>query len=91
VSSGKKQKVIVSKARVNYVILDLQRPWYLVDQGCDWLYGSCQDSKSANDFMEAVSKTKENYKTIFSQNGFSILKLYLFKKGKMSCEILFKI
>mgnify|MGYP000903940584 FL=1 len=56
-----------------YVLLDLKRPWFLVDQGCDWR-GACNDHLAASAFLEAVEKAKTLYDTVYERDGFMILR-----------------
>jgi len=77
VTEGEKKKAAITKTTADYIVLDLRHPWYFVDQGCDWFYGKCRDVKIAGDFMEAVEKSKERYETVFTQDGFYILKFLL--------------
>ncbi len=58
----------------DYVVLDLKRPWYLGDKGCDWYWGGCQNDAMAAKFMEWVERTKRVFRGVFEQDGFMILK-----------------
>ncbi len=57
-----------------FVVLDLERPWFDMDHGCLWLYGRCQDAEAAQRFQERVRETRRRYETILEQDGFMILK-----------------
>jgi uncharacterized membrane protein len=79
-----------TKAWADYVALDLRRPWFIIDQGCQWIAGACQDgetlrqpdakttsSKSLDfptQFINLVNTTKKNFKIIYENDGFLILK-----------------
>jgi len=60
--------------QADYVVLDMKRPWFIGDKGCDWLYGKCQDQEAANRFLELVDKVKERYEVAFAKDGFWIFK-----------------
>jgi len=48
----------------DYVVLDLKRPWYLRDKGCDWYWGKCQNDEMAGKFMEWVTRTKKTFRVV---------------------------
>ena len=60
---------------VDYVVLDLKRPWFIVDKGCDWIYGSCQNQIISSEFLSYFELTKSHYDIIFEYDGFFIFKL----------------
>lgn len=62
------------KKLVDYVVLDSKRPWFVIDQGCDWLYGRCTNDKVANEYLGWVEKAKSIMKVAFERDGFIILK-----------------
>jgi len=62
------------KNLVEYVVLDFKRPWFVVDQGCDWIYGKCTNDKVANEYLEWVEKSRELMDVVFEKDGFMILK-----------------
>jgi len=57
----------------DYVVLDIKRPWFLLDKGCDWLYGKCTDNKLAKEYLEWVEKTRKIMQVVFERDGFIIL------------------
>lgn len=57
----------------DYVVLDLKRPWFIVDKGCEWIYGECRDKAIAREFLDLVAKTKARYVVLFEHDGFLIL------------------
>jgi uncharacterized membrane protein len=59
---------------VDYVVLDSKRPWFVIDQGCDWLYGRCMNDKVANEYLGWVEKAKSIMQVVFERDGFIILK-----------------
>ena len=58
----------------DFVVLDLKRPWFLVDKGCNWLYGKCEDKKNAKEYLRWVDKTRKLMEIVFEKDGFIILK-----------------
>jgi uncharacterized membrane protein len=58
----------------DYVVLDLNRPWFLLDKGCDWLLGKCSNNKVAREYLEWVDKTKSKMQVIFEKDNFFIFK-----------------
>lgn len=58
----------------DYVVLDLKRPWFVIDEGCDWLYGACHNNDMATKFLLLVDETRQRYSTVFERDGFMILK-----------------
>jgi len=58
----------------DYVVLDVKRPWFLLDQGCQWLHGKCTDKKAANYYLKLVNYAKSKMTTVYEKDGFLILK-----------------
>jgi uncharacterized membrane protein len=58
----------------DYVVIDMKRPWFLVDKGCDWAYGKCTNNIIANEYLEMVEKARNIMQVIFERDGFLILK-----------------
>jgi uncharacterized membrane protein len=73
-SSFRPEKIEWESIKADFVVIDLKRPWFLVDKGCDWLYGKCTDDKIASDFLLWVKKTKSTMNIVFEKDGFIILK-----------------
>ncbi|MBT8764368.1 DUF2079 domain-containing protein [Desulfohalobiaceae bacterium Ax17] len=67
-------KTAYLEIQADYVVLDMNRPWFIGDKGCGWLYGRCQDQEAANRFLEFVDKVKEKYRVVFAKDGFWIFK-----------------
>ena len=65
---------ITHERYADYVVLDLQRPWFIVDRGCDWLYGACQNPEVAAKFLRLVDEARRHYDTVFERDGFMILR-----------------
>ena len=68
-------KVEWKEIMADYVVLDLKRPWFLIDKGCDWLYGKCADKNKATEYLKWVEKSREVMKVVFEEDGFLILKI----------------
>ena len=63
------------KVFADYVILDMKRPWFMIDQGCQWIGGECRNGQDfIAEYLAKVEKTKERFDTIFENDGFMILK-----------------
>ena len=74
IRTGYKPPGITHERYADYVVLDLQRPWFIVDRGCDWLYGACQNPEMAAKFLRLVDETRRHYDTVFERDGFMILR-----------------
>ena len=74
VRTGYKSGVITHDTYADYVVLDLKRPWFIVDAGCDWLYGVCKNEQKAAEFLDLVAFASQRYDTLYSIDGFMILK-----------------
>ena len=74
IRTGYKPPSITHERYADYVVLDLQRPWFIVDRGCDWLYGACQNPEMAAKFLRLVDETRRHYDTVFERDGFMILR-----------------
>ncbi len=72
--TGYKPDLLAYETRVDYVVLDFKRPWFIVDAGCDWLYGACTNMQKAAEFLDLVALTRRRYDTVYNSDGFMILK-----------------
>ena len=59
--------------KADYVILDIKRPWFIKDKGCNWLYGECTDKEMSAEYLEWVAKSRKLMNVIFEEDGFLIL------------------
>ncbi len=58
-----------------YVILDLKRPWFLMDQGCIWSDGKCKNNQEfEKKFLDLVEQSRKLFSTVFEEDAFIILK-----------------
>ena len=74
VRTGDMPPVITHDRYADYVVLDLRRPWFINDKGCDWLYGACGNNEMAAKFLRLVDETQQRYSTVFERDGFMILR-----------------
>ena len=58
----------------DYVVLDMKRPYFLADKGCEWIYGECKDKSLEKKFLDWVTYTRAHYLTVFEQDDFMILR-----------------
>jgi len=74
VRTGDVPPAITHDRNADYVVLDLKRPWFIIDKGCDWLYGACRNDEMAAKFLRLVYETRQRYSTVFERDGFMILR-----------------
>ncbi|MYL85027.1 DUF2079 domain-containing protein [Desulfovibrio aerotolerans] len=58
----------------SYVLLDLTRPWFVLDRGCAFVQGACHDEDVAREFNVLVIKARQELETVYDQGGFLILR-----------------
>ncbi len=73
------QPAITHDQYADYVVLGLKRPWFIIDKGCDWLYGACRNAYRAAKFLRLVDETRQRYDVVFERDGFMILRRKDFK------------
>ncbi|MFZ5427815.1 MAG: DUF2079 domain-containing protein [Thermodesulfobacteriota bacterium] len=71
---GEKPDFPVTRSLAEYVILDLKRPWFVVDKGCSWKDGACRDQATAAEFMANLDRTLTLFDKVHEEDGFMILK-----------------
>ena len=74
VLTGIKPNFPVTRSLARYVVLDLKRPWFMVDQGCEWKDGACRDKAVADAFLENLERARRDFDTLVEDDGFLILK-----------------
>jgi len=75
IKSGIKHEYTKWKSiKSDFVVLDLKRPWSLVDKGCDWIYGKCTNKIKAKEYLGWVEKTKSIMQVVFERDGFMIFR-----------------
>lgn len=67
-------KLIVRPLYANYIIIDLKRPYFIGDIGCEWIFGECQNKKNEQEFLDAVNYALSKGVIIFQDDGFFIIK-----------------
>lgn len=72
-NAGIKPQQSLSMRYAEYVVLDMKRPYYIIDEGCNWVYGKCKNKHVETHFLSLVSQTRTGYSTIFEYDGFEIL------------------
>jgi len=72
--TGYKPTAITHDRYADYVVLDLKRPYFLIDRGCGWIYGECRDKEVEKKFLGWVAYTRSIYDTVFELDGFMILR-----------------
>ena len=71
---GYKPPAITHDRYADYVVLDLKRPYFVIDRGCNWIYGECLDKEMEKKFLNWVVYTRSIYVTVFERDGFMILR-----------------
>lgn len=73
VTKGKFIAPEIKKFPADFIVLDLKRPWFVVDRGCLWAHGKCQNNeKVAREYLNLVEKTRNTHRMIFEEDGFLI-------------------
>ncbi|MBF0555125.1 MAG: DUF2079 domain-containing protein [Nitrospirae bacterium] len=65
---------LAEKQLADYVVVDVKRPYFIIDEGCQWFYGKCTDNKIEDIFLDLVRMTRERYDMIYEMDGFMIFK-----------------
>jgi uncharacterized membrane protein len=73
-TTGARPEKSIYMHNADYVILDMKRPYFILDEGCNWIYGECQNKVLENRFLDFVSQTRLSYSTVFEYDGFEILR-----------------
>jgi uncharacterized membrane protein len=60
--------------QAQYVLLDLTRPWFVLDRGCEFMQGACRDEDVAREFNVFVIRARQEFETLYDQGGFLILR-----------------
>lgn len=75
INTGEMTKAKLEEKWVDYVVLDLKRPWFIGDEGCPWQNGQCKNNgEFSSRFLALVQQTKERFDTVFEKDGFYVLK-----------------
>ena len=73
--SGYREPTRNVPVRAEWIVLDMKRPWFLADRGCDWIYGRCRNAAVARDFLTAVDAARARYEVVFEEDGIVIMRL----------------
>jgi uncharacterized membrane protein len=57
-----------------YVLIDLKRPHFIQDQGCDWRWGRCHDLAQEAKFKEMVKQLRNQFDLLVAIDGFQIFR-----------------
>lgn len=74
VRTGQTPDLPVRAWKAGYVLLDLTRPWFVLDRGCEFQNGACRDAAVAREFNELVIRARQELETVYDQGGFLILR-----------------
>lgn len=72
--TGDKSPAIIHERFADYVVLDMKRPYFVIDKGCLWLYGACRDKTVEKTFLDYVALARNHYDVIFEKDGFVIIR-----------------
>lgn len=71
---GERPLAKIERQFADYAVIDLKRPFFVDDKGCQWYYGKCTDKDMEGKFLDAVNKAYERFDIIYEMDGFMILK-----------------
>lgn len=74
IRTGQTPNLPVRTWRAAYVLLDLTRPWFVLDRGCEFQNGACRDEDTAREFNALVIRARQELETVYDQGGFLILR-----------------
>lgn len=74
VRTGQVPNLPVRSWQAQYVILDLKRPWFVLDQGCEFQNGACRDEDVAREFNALVIRARQELETVHDEGGLLILR-----------------
>ncbi|WP_300159692.1 DUF2079 domain-containing protein [Solidesulfovibrio sp.] len=74
VRTGRTPDLPVRSWQAQYVILDLTRPWFVLDQGCEFVDGACRDEDVAREFNTLVIRARQELETVHDAGGLLILR-----------------
>lgn len=72
--TGQKPVFPLVESLAEYLVLDRKRPWFVVDQGCEWKDGACRDVAVAAVFRDKVEQAMLLFDVVHEDDGFMILK-----------------
>lgn len=74
IKTGYMPPKIIHDRFADYVVIDLLRPYFLLDYGCEWVYSKCRNTEMERRFLDWVAYASSFYDTVFEQDGFIILR-----------------
>ncbi|WP_084158625.1 DUF2079 domain-containing protein [Solidesulfovibrio alcoholivorans] len=74
VRTGQTPNLPVRSWQAQYVILDLKRPWFVLDQGCEYQNGACRDEEVAREFNSLVIRARQELEIVHDEGGLLILR-----------------
>ncbi|EHJ48062.1 Protein of unknown function DUF2079, membrane [Solidesulfovibrio carbinoliphilus subsp. oakridgensis] len=74
IRTGQTLDLPVRTWQAGYVLLDLTRPWFVLDRGCDFQNGACRDAEVAREFTALVARARQELETVYDRDGFLILR-----------------
>ena len=74
VRTGSAPDLPIRRWQAGYVLLDLTRPWFVLDKGCGFAAGACRDEDVGREFSELVARARQDMETVYDQGGFLILR-----------------
>jgi uncharacterized membrane protein len=72
--TGNMPTVIAHDLYADFVVLDMKRPYFIADKGCNWTYGKCGNKLIESEFQDLVAYTRLHYEVEFEYDGFIIFK-----------------
>lgn len=73
ISSGYKEPLLLNHKFADFIVLDLKRPYFVLDKGCNWIFGKCTNKEVEDEFTMMVLKAKSKYETLYENDEFIIL------------------
>jgi len=73
IATGKITSPTPIKRWSDYVVIDLQRPWFILDQSCHWVSGACQKGGVSTLLLPPIVKKKKNSNLEFSTYFLSLV------------------
>lgn len=74
INTQKKMNLDFMEFYADYIVIDMKRPYFVIDQGCEWVVNKCKNGLVEDNFLSYFSDSKLYYETVFEQDGFYILK-----------------
>jgi len=67
-------EVKLKEVMAEYVVLDMKRPWFIGDIGCNWNFGKCTNEEMKNEYLNWVETTRNIMQVAFEKDGFIIFR-----------------